>query len=154
MATTLTSTNGVPVVAERAMYWPGGFFDYYEGHSSAGSTSTALEWVVSGAENGGAEGAQTFVLIANTASSPGEATITVLPESQLHRDGAGTRDRGAASEQPDHRARHLAHRAVRRPHREHGWRAGAARRRERRLPHDRGVTWSAGSNSLATPVVP
>ena len=42
MATTLTSTNGVPIVAERAMYWPGGFFDYYEGHSSAGSTTTAL----------------------------------------------------------------------------------------------------------------
>jgi hypothetical protein len=80
VATTLTSTNGVPVVAERAMYWPGGFFDYYEGHSSAGSTSTALEWVVSGAENGGSDGAQTFVLIANTANSAGEATITVLPD--------------------------------------------------------------------------
>ena len=80
VATTLTSTNGVPVVAERAMYWPGGFFDYYEGHSSAGSTTTALDWVVSGGENGGAEGAQTFVLIANTANSPGEATITVLPD--------------------------------------------------------------------------
>ena len=35
VATTLTSTNAVPIVAERAMYWPGGFFDYYEGHSSA-----------------------------------------------------------------------------------------------------------------------
>jgi hypothetical protein len=80
VATTVTSTNGVPVVAERAMYWPGGFFDYYEGHSSAGSTSTALEWVVSGAEHGGPEGAQTFVLIANTAASAGEATITVLPD--------------------------------------------------------------------------
>jgi hypothetical protein len=80
VATTLTSTNGVPVVAERAMYWPGGFFDYYEGHSSAGSTTAGLEWVVSGAEHGGAEEAQTFVLIANTANSAGEATITVLPD--------------------------------------------------------------------------
>jgi hypothetical protein len=35
VATTLTSTNGAPIVAERAMYWPGGFFDYYEGHTSA-----------------------------------------------------------------------------------------------------------------------
>ena len=51
VATTMTSTNGVPIVVERAMYWPGGFFDYYEGHSSAGSTTTALRWVVAGAES-------------------------------------------------------------------------------------------------------
>ena len=80
VATTLTSTNAVPIVAERAMYWPGGFFDYYEGHSSAGSTATALEWVVSGGQNGGADSVRTFVLIANTASNSGEATLTVLPD--------------------------------------------------------------------------
>jgi hypothetical protein len=80
VATTLTSTNAVPIVAERAMYWPGGFFDYYEGHSSAGSTTTALEWVVSGGAAVGADAAQTFVLIANTENAPGEATITVLPD--------------------------------------------------------------------------
>jgi Tol biopolymer transport system component len=78
VATTLTSTNAVPIVAERAMYWPGGFFDYYEGHSSAGSTTTALEWVVSGGATG--SDAQTFVLIANTDNVAGEATITVLPD--------------------------------------------------------------------------
>ena len=80
VATTLTSTNAVPIVAERAMYWPGGFFDYYEGHSSAGSTTTALEWVVSGGAAGGADAAQTFVLVANTANAAGEATLTVLPD--------------------------------------------------------------------------
>jgi hypothetical protein len=80
VATILTSTNAVPIVAERAMYWPGGFFDYYEGHTSAGSTATALEWVVSGGAAGGADAAQTFVLIANTENAAGEATITVLPD--------------------------------------------------------------------------
>jgi hypothetical protein len=79
VATTLTSTNGVPVVAERAMYWPGGFFDYYEGHTSAGSTATALEWVVAGGDSGGRDQAQTFVLIANTESRAGEARVTILP---------------------------------------------------------------------------
>ena len=78
VATTLTSN--VPIVAERAMYWPGGFFDYYEGHSSAGSTTTSLNWVVGAGENGGTNAAQTFVLIANTANTVGEATITVLPD--------------------------------------------------------------------------
>jgi hypothetical protein len=79
VATTLTSTNAVPIVAERAMYWPGGFFDYYEGHSSAGSTTTALEWVVAGVESGGPHAAQTFVLIANTENRAGFAQVDLLP---------------------------------------------------------------------------
>ena len=33
LATTIDSSG--PVVVERAMYWPTGFFDYYEGHVSA-----------------------------------------------------------------------------------------------------------------------
>ena len=78
VATTLTST--VPIVAERAMYWPNNFFEYYEGHSSAGATTTAQAWAVAGGENGGADSAQTFVLIANTANTAGEATVTILPE--------------------------------------------------------------------------
>ena len=79
VATTLTSTNAVPIVAERAMYWPGGFFDYYEGHSSAGSTAPALEWVVAGGESGGRHQTQTFVLIANTDNRAGQATLSILP---------------------------------------------------------------------------
>jgi len=73
-------TSNVPIVAERAMYWPGDFFAYYEGHSSAGSTSTGLRWVVAGAESGGRDQAQTFILIANTENRAGSATITLLPD--------------------------------------------------------------------------
>ena len=91
VATTLTSTNAVPIVAERAMYWPGGFFDYYEGHSSAGSTTTALEWVVGGGENGGPDAAQTFVLIANTENRAGRGDDHAAARSRLHRHGAGRR---------------------------------------------------------------
>jgi hypothetical protein len=81
VSTTLTST--VPIVAERAMYWPGGFFDYYEGHSSAGSPTTALEWVVAGGAKVDESGlAQTFVLIANTESRAGQATLTILGDRQ------------------------------------------------------------------------
>jgi hypothetical protein len=80
VATTVTSTNSVPIVVERAMYWPGGFFDYYEGHSSAGSTTTAPRWVVAGGESGGPTDAQTFVLIANTGSQPVTAQYRVLAQ--------------------------------------------------------------------------
>jgi hypothetical protein len=78
VATTITSTNAVPVVVERAMYWPNGFFDYYEGHSSPGTTQTGLKWVLAEGENGPG---QTFVLIANTAATAGRARLTLMPES-------------------------------------------------------------------------
>jgi hypothetical protein len=81
VATTVTSTNAVPIVVERAMYWPGGFFDYYESHGSAGSTTTASRWVVAGGEDGGPANAQTFVLIANTGSQPVSAQYAVLAEA-------------------------------------------------------------------------
>jgi hypothetical protein len=80
VATTVTAAGGALIVAERAMYWPGGFFDYYEGHASPGTTSTAASWVVGGAEVGGPDAAQTYVLIANTDNRTGEATLTFLPD--------------------------------------------------------------------------
>ena len=61
------------------MYWPGGFFDYYEGHVSAGSTATARQWVASGGEDKGRYHSQTYVLIANTASTPTSVVVTLLP---------------------------------------------------------------------------
>jgi hypothetical protein len=153
VATTLTSISPVPIVAERAMYWPGGFFDYYEGHTSAGSTTTALQWLVAGAESGGPDAAQTFVLIANTENRTGQATIRLLPDiasgapppadlplslppnsrttvplSIDGRYGVRVTSSGAAPVQI------VVESAVYRS-------AG-------------GVLWSAGSNSLATPVVP
>ena len=78
VATTVTSTNAVPIVVERAMYWPGGFFDYYESHGSAGTPSAARRWVVAGAENNTLLNTQSFVLIANTESRAGTARLTFL----------------------------------------------------------------------------
>jgi WD40-like Beta Propeller Repeat len=78
VATTVTSTNSVPIVVERAMYWPGGFFDYYEGHVSAGSTAPARRWVVAGGEHDGRYHSQTFVLIANTSVSSMPVVLTLL----------------------------------------------------------------------------
>ena len=80
VSTEISSTNGVPIVVERAMYWPGGFFDYYEGHTTAGVTAPALRWAIAHGENGGPRQAQTYVLIANPSATPGEARVTLLPE--------------------------------------------------------------------------
>jgi hypothetical protein len=82
VATRAVATNGVLIVVERAMYWPGGFFDYEEGHSSAGSTVTATRWALGEGEDGGRDGAQSYVLIANVGATAGEARITLLGETQ------------------------------------------------------------------------
>ena len=78
VATTMTSTNAVPIVVERSMYWPGNFFGYYEGHSAVGSTSTAHRWVVSGAESNATQNTRTYVQIANTENRAGTARLTIL----------------------------------------------------------------------------
>ena len=80
VATTITSTNATPVIVERAMYWPGGFFEYYEGHSSPGVTAPGLRWALAEGETGGSRLAQTFVMIANTASTAGRARLLPLGE--------------------------------------------------------------------------
>ena len=74
-------TSSVPIVAERAMYWAGGFFDYYEGHVSAGATQTGSHWVLAEGEEFGPHLAHTFVLIANTASTPVSVRVRTLPET-------------------------------------------------------------------------
>jgi len=153
VATTLTSTNAVPIVAERAMYWPGGFFDYYEGHSSAGSTTTALEWVVAGGESAGPSAAQTFVLIANTENRAGEATLTILPEPGGPAAGAPV----VTSLPPNSRTTIPLDLAAGR----FGVRIQSTGAAPVQLVVESavyrsadGVLWSAGSNALATPVVP
>jgi hypothetical protein len=79
VATTVTSTNNVPIVVERAQYWPGTFFEYYEGHTSVGTTATAQRWVV--ASGDGDPATQTFVLIANTDNRPGQAEFRIMSPS-------------------------------------------------------------------------
>jgi hypothetical protein len=74
-------TSSVPIVAERAMYWAGGFFDYYEGHVSSGATQTGSHWVLAAADEGGRYGAQSFVLIVNTGSAATTVTVRTLPET-------------------------------------------------------------------------
>jgi uncharacterized repeat protein (TIGR01451 family) len=76
VALTLTSTNAVPIVAERAMWWPGGAWQ--EGSVSLGATTTGVEWAVPTGSAGGPQGDSTFVLIANTANAPGQALVTVI----------------------------------------------------------------------------
>jgi hypothetical protein len=76
----LTSTNGIPILVERAMWWPGGAPTWHEAHNSAGSRQTGTRWAVATGEAGGANNAETYVLVANTSALDGEARVTLLFE--------------------------------------------------------------------------
>jgi hypothetical protein len=69
----LRSTNGVPFVAERAMWWsdvPGG--DWVESHTAGDAPAGAFAWAVADGAAGGAEQAETYLLVSNISSTPGE----------------------------------------------------------------------------------
>jgi hypothetical protein len=71
------SLDGVGIVVERSMWWPGQG-QWYEGHLSAGATVSARRWVVAAASI--VDTAETYVLVANATSSPGTITFTTLPD--------------------------------------------------------------------------
>jgi uncharacterized repeat protein (TIGR03803 family) len=83
VSTAVHVTNGVPVIVERAMWWPGPETTpnfWYEAHNSPGATGTAFRWLIGGGEVAGADAADTYVLIANTAERAGTATVLVMGE--------------------------------------------------------------------------
>ncbi len=90
VSTTLRVTNGVPVVAERAMWWPGPFTTWHEGHNSAGATVVGEKWALAEGETGGPRGVETYVLIGNTSAMAGTARVTLTFEdgTQTTRDFA------------------------------------------------------------------
>jgi len=80
VSTTLTSTNGVPIVVERAMWWPGETPYWQEGHDSVGATQSGVKWGLAEGESGGVRSTETYVLIANTSDYDGQVRVTVILE--------------------------------------------------------------------------
>jgi hypothetical protein len=81
VAMVVTSTNGQPVVVERAMWWPSPL--WYETHLAAGTTTTGTLWALAEGETqtiAGQDQKETYILIANTAPTAGSATVTLLVE--------------------------------------------------------------------------
>ncbi len=74
------STNGVPIIVERTMWWMGSKHSWTEGHNAFGTTRTAPRWLLAEGENGGPRAINTFVLIANTSAADANVRVTMLPE--------------------------------------------------------------------------
>jgi hypothetical protein len=81
VSTTVTSTNGVPIMVERAMWWPGpDASNWQEAHNSPGETTTGTRWAMAEGEDGGPRGTETYVLVANTSNFAGQVRATLLFE--------------------------------------------------------------------------
>jgi hypothetical protein len=74
-----TVDSDVPIVVERAMWWPHG--DWYEAHDVAGSTESGTKWAVAEGEQGGAFNAHTYVLIANVGDLDANVSVKVMLEN-------------------------------------------------------------------------
>jgi hypothetical protein len=82
VSTRVRSQNGVPIIVERAMWWPQPI--WYEAHNSPGTTTTGTKWALAEGETGGSSQTETYILIANVSDRPGNANVT------LHFEDGGT----------------------------------------------------------------
>jgi uncharacterized protein (DUF1800 family) len=81
VSTIVESMNAVPIVVERAMWWPGPTpASWREAHNSAGATVTARRWALAEGEQDGPYNSETYVLIANTTTRTGSVRVTLFFE--------------------------------------------------------------------------
>jgi hypothetical protein len=73
-----TVDASVPIVAERAMYWPGNFTTWAEAHNSFGVTETATQWGLAEGRVGGPRQYATFILLANPNDAPARVQLKYL----------------------------------------------------------------------------
>ena len=71
-------SSDVPVVSERAMYWPGGFTSWFEAHNSFGLTAIGPKWGIAEGRVGGPLNFETFILLANPNAAAVDVKITFL----------------------------------------------------------------------------
>jgi hypothetical protein len=76
----MSITSSLPIVAERAMWWPGPTLapEWYESHVVLGATQPGTRWAVASGAAGGALAEQTFVLVANMANADGRVRVTAV----------------------------------------------------------------------------
>lgn len=80
VATAVVAT--LPIVVERAQYWPFAAPGWYEAHNSFGVTAAATRWGLAegrvGSQAGLAGDYQTYILLANPGATAASATLTFL----------------------------------------------------------------------------
>lgn len=77
-AVSTTVSADVPVVSERAMYWPGTGATWTEAHNSFGVTETGLRWGLAEGRAGAPFNYETYILIANPGAQAANVRATFL----------------------------------------------------------------------------
>jgi hypothetical protein len=72
-------TATLPIIVERAMYWPGG--NWSEAHASAGIAATGTQWALAEGELGTSRGFQTYILMANPTASAASVRLRFLVQN-------------------------------------------------------------------------
>lgn len=82
VSTTIEVTNNIPIIVERSMWWPGPTANtWQEAHNSPGATSAGTAWAVASGEDGGTLNADTYILVANTATFAAKIRVTLMLEN-------------------------------------------------------------------------
>ena len=151
VSVTLSSINDVPVVVERAMWWPGSPAEWMEAHNSPGATAAGTRWAMAEGEIGGPGETETYILVANVSPTMATIRVTLLFEdgtTQARDFAVGPQSRFNVSVRDEFPAAS-------------GKRFGATVESLGTTPADLvveramysnalGVTWAAGTNALAT----
>ncbi|MFN8061337.1 MAG: hypothetical protein U0Q12_19405 [Vicinamibacterales bacterium] len=80
-AVSTTVTSDIPVISERAMYWPGDFTTWFEAHDSFGVTATHTKWGLAEGRVGGPRAYETYILLSNGNAQPATVDVRFLRES-------------------------------------------------------------------------
>jgi len=80
VSTVVRSTNGVPILVGRAMWWPGPFPTWTEAHVAAGVTRPATRWALAEGESGGPDATTTYIVAANLSDWAATVRVTLLFE--------------------------------------------------------------------------
>ena len=80
VSATINSTNGTPIVVERAMWWPSPI--WYEGTVTAATTTSSVRWALAGGFVDPRPETETYLLIANPGATAASVTIDVGERGQ------------------------------------------------------------------------
>jgi hypothetical protein len=81
VSASITATQ--PIVAERSMYWPGQWGQWYEGHNSTALSAIGTSWALAEGETGGARNAISYILLANPTEQDATVTVTIIRDNSL-----------------------------------------------------------------------
>jgi hypothetical protein len=70
-----------PILVERSQYWPDPAPSWYEAHNSFGVTALGTKWTLAEGRVGGANHAQTYILLANPGGTAATVSIAFLREN-------------------------------------------------------------------------